>query len=261
MTATTVKGRDQITAATVNGIATANAYLGETQTTRLTATTGGSTTSYRNTMLGLTGQSTSGAGTNYIRTPDGQLIGTTGANAAYFLTDNLGSTVGTVSTSGAKTAGYSYDPYGRTRTATGANVGNTIRYAGGIYNATTGTTKFGARYYDPNIGRFTQPDPSGQEQNPYAYVRSSPVTLTDPTGLYGWDDFWTSAGQTAGAFVGGALFTAGCVATAGAVCVVAGAVGASLFSAVGGGLGARATGGDDEEVTDAVIDGALFGPF
>ena len=183
VTATTVNGRDQITAATVNGIATGNTYLGETQTTRLTATTGGSATSYRNTMLGLTGQSTSGAAINYIRTPDGELIGTTGANAAYFLTDNLGSTVGTVSTSGAKTAAYSYDPYGRTRTATGANVGNTIRYAGGMYNATTGTTKFGARYYDPNIGRFTQPDPSGQEENPYAYVSNIPTNAVDSAGL------------------------------------------------------------------------------
>ncbi|MGP3756790.1 hypothetical protein [Streptomyces sp. IBSNAI001] len=26
---------------------------------------------------------------------------------------------------------------------------------------------FAARYYDPDISRFTSPDPSGQEQNPY----------------------------------------------------------------------------------------------
>lgn len=41
----------------------------------------------------------------------------------------------------------------------------------------------GARYYDPNIGRFTQPDPSGQEKNPYLYAEGDPVNRIDPTGL------------------------------------------------------------------------------
>ena len=60
-----------------------------------------------------------------------------------------------------------------------------VRYAGGPYDATTGATKFGARYYDPNTGRFTQPDPSGQEHNPYAYAGNNPATWSDPTGLCG----------------------------------------------------------------------------
>ena len=50
---------------------------------------------------------------------------------------------------------------------------------------TTGATKFGARFYDPNTGRFTQPDPSGQEQNPYAYAGNNPITYNDPSGLCG----------------------------------------------------------------------------
>ena len=41
----------------------------------------------------------------------------------------------------------------------------------------------GARYYDPNIGRFTQPDPSGQEKNPYLYAEGDPVNRIDPNGL------------------------------------------------------------------------------
>ncbi|MFJ6491426.1 RHS repeat-associated core domain-containing protein [Streptomyces californicus] len=45
---------------------------------------------------------------------------------------------------------------------------------------------FAARYYDPNIGRFTTPDPSGQEENPYLYADGDPVNRIDPTGLIDW---------------------------------------------------------------------------
>ncbi|WP_373559793.1 RHS repeat-associated core domain-containing protein [Streptomyces sp. TLI_55] len=41
----------------------------------------------------------------------------------------------------------------------------------------------GARYYDPQLGRFTQPDPSGQETNPYLYTGGDPINRTDPNGL------------------------------------------------------------------------------
>ncbi|MFC9173849.1 MULTISPECIES: RHS repeat-associated core domain-containing protein [unclassified Streptomyces] len=39
------------------------------------------------------------------------------------------------------------------------------RFAGG-YQDPTGLHHFAARYYDPNTGRFTTPDPSGQEKKP-----------------------------------------------------------------------------------------------
>ncbi|WSR95887.1 hypothetical protein OG728_02135 [Streptomyces microflavus] len=33
------------------------------------------------------------------------------------------------------------------------------------------------------MSRFTTPDPSGQEQNPYLYAAGDPVNRMDPTGL------------------------------------------------------------------------------
>jgi RHS repeat-associated protein len=46
-----------------------------------------------------------------------------------------------------------------------------------------------ARYYDPTIGRFTAVDPLADLSSPgtldaYGYGRGSPVTLSDPTGLF-----------------------------------------------------------------------------
>ncbi len=42
----------------------------------------------------------------------------------------------------------------------------------------------GARYYQPELGRWSQQDPSGQEANAYLYVNSNPVNFVDPTGLF-----------------------------------------------------------------------------
>lgn len=41
----------------------------------------------------------------------------------------------------------------------------------------------GARYYQPELGRWTQPDPSGQEANAYLYVGGNPANFVDPSGL------------------------------------------------------------------------------
>ena len=44
----------------------------------------------------------------------------------------------------------------------------------------TGLYHFGARYYDPGIGRFTQRDPFG---GGYVYGSDDPVNRLDPSGL------------------------------------------------------------------------------
>jgi len=59
------------------------------------------TTSFTSTMLGLTRQTGNAVTVSFVRTPDGQLIAaTTGTSSTCFLTDNLGSTVGIVSSTG-----------------------------------------------------------------------------------------------------------------------------------------------------------------
>ena len=59
-------------------------------------------------------------------------------------------------------------------------------YAGGLYDRDTGLTRFGARDYDPNTGRWTAKDPilfAGGDTNLFAYVNNDPVNWNDPPGL------------------------------------------------------------------------------
>jgi RHS repeat-associated protein len=58
-------------------------------------------------------------------------------------------------------------------------------FAGGLYDAQTGLVRFGARDYDPVVGRWTSKDPIGFEGgdgNLYAYVINDPVNLSDVEG-------------------------------------------------------------------------------
>ncbi|MFJ6577003.1 RHS repeat-associated core domain-containing protein [Streptomyces sp. NPDC091368] len=47
----------------------------------------------------------------------------------------------------------------------------------------TGLYTMGACSYAPHLGRFTQPDPSGQQANPYLYTVGDPISHIDPSGL------------------------------------------------------------------------------
>lgn len=171
---------DQMSSFT-SGTTTNFAYAGSSNTERTTA----GTTSFLNGSLGITRQTTAGANTSFIRDPDGNLISMRNSAGAsfYYTTDALGSVIALTDSTQAKAASYSYDSWGVT-TATGAQAAaNPWQYAGGHKDTATGYTKFGARYYDPNIGRFTQPDPSGQESNEYLYAEANPCNNTDVTGL------------------------------------------------------------------------------
>ena len=81
-----------------------------------------------------------------------------------------------------------YDPWGAERTT--AVSGTDVGYTGQRNDNSTGLMYYGARYYDPTIGRFNQtdtivPNPAEPEDlNRYSYVRNNPVNLTDPTGNY-----------------------------------------------------------------------------
>ncbi len=59
-------------------------------------------------------------------------------------------------------------------------------FAGGLYDAETGLVRFGARDYEPSIGRWTSKDPirfdTGDAPNLYLYVNGDPVNFIDPNG-------------------------------------------------------------------------------
>ena len=53
----------------------------------------------------------------------------------------------------------------------------------------------GVRSYDPNIGRFIQPDPSEQEgTRSYVYCGDAPLDCSDPSGLLSLQDVFTGIG-------------------------------------------------------------------
>ena len=131
-------------------------------------------------------------------------------NDYYLMPDNLGSITALVDTSGNVTASYSYDPWGNITATSGTLAGaNLIRFTGGEYDPTSGYTKLGVRYYDPNTGRFTQPDTIVRLADPingnlYAYAGDSPGTYVDPTGQ-SYAISYAINGAKYGAIIGGAI--------------------------------------------------------
>ena len=89
-------------------------------------------------------------------------------------------------TTGAIVQEYTYSPYGVIETATETQDVVPFRFAGGLADPATGLVRFGARDYDPEVGRWTAKDPigfAGGDSNLYAYVAGDPINGIDPTGL------------------------------------------------------------------------------
>ncbi len=180
-------GADQTTSLKrAGGTALSAAYAGPDQVERTSA--GG--TSFTNSLLGVSATTEAGSTTATTRDPNGALIGLrSGASRSYYLLDGLGSVAALTDSSGSVTHSYTYDPYGVTTETTSSPLVNPWRYAGQYQDTSTGLYKMGARYYQPELGRWTQPDPSGQDANAYAYVDGNPVNFVDPNGLSVFSEF------------------------------------------------------------------------
>jgi len=104
----------------------------------------------------------------------------------YYHTDGLGSVVAASDDSGNLLWRKSYAPYGEQ--IDGNTDNEPLSYTGKQHDDATGLTYFGARYYDPRIGRFMATDPVHfMESNPvsfnrYAYVNNNPYKYVDPDG-------------------------------------------------------------------------------
>ena len=97
--------------------------------------------------------------------------------------DTLGSTI-LVSSQSGEVSTYQYDAFGKTTPGVSNTLATSYQYTnqqndGDLYY-------YNGRYYDPAIGRFTQPDLNLRgdvlTMNRFAYVSNNPFKYTDPTG-------------------------------------------------------------------------------
>ena len=105
------------------------------------------------------------------------------------ISDHLGSPVMAVNVNNASDVPFTaeYSAFGeRTVTSDAASEDwMPFGFAGGMYDADTGLTRFGARDYDAEVGRWTAKDPIRFDGgiNLYAYVGNDPANLMDLTGV------------------------------------------------------------------------------
>ncbi len=112
----------------------------------------------------------------------------------YYVTNLQGDVIGLVDANGNTVASYEYDPYGDLVSATGDMAAiNPMRYRGYYYDTETTLYYLQSRYYDPELGRFINPDAyasTGQGvfgNNMFAYCLNDPVNNFDPRGNYAGD--------------------------------------------------------------------------
>src|SRR5690606_4689195 len=80
-----------------------------------------------------------------------------------------------------------YSAFGERTVVGGDADGLTLGFAGGIHDADTGLTRFGARDYDPEVGRWAGKEPlrfGAPGTNFYSYTVGDPVNFLDADGQY-----------------------------------------------------------------------------
>jgi len=114
-------------------------------------------------------------------------VGSEAISASFYHSDHLGSSNVISNQAGNLIQNCEYLPYGQFSTNTGVK-STSYYFTGKELDDETGLMFYGARYYDPQIGRFITPDTivqapyDLQSLNRYSYCRNNPINLTDPTG-------------------------------------------------------------------------------
>jgi RHS repeat-associated protein len=106
---------------------------------------------------------------------------------SYYHQDHLGSSSVITDQTGQLVQHLEYLPFGKTQVSTGMDTVS-HKFTGKELDVSTGLYYYGARYYDPEIGRFISADTivpapyDPQTLNRYAYCRNNPVKYVDPSG-------------------------------------------------------------------------------
>jgi len=123
-----------------------------------------------------------------------QIPGGSSGDIQFTLPDAHGSVHQTVNSAGAIEETKFYSAWGVSLnvagTALAMNTGaSRFGYNGRPSLGNSGLLDFRARFYDPDLGRFLNPDPSGTQDgmNRYAFVQGDPMNRVDRSGLNGED--------------------------------------------------------------------------
>jgi RHS repeat-associated protein len=179
------------------GLTTANFSYGKTEITttfiydstgsRVKKASGSTTTVYLGKDYDITGSTS----TKYIFLGDRRISTKKSDGTLEFIhSDHINSSNVITDSSGNQAGMLEYDPYGSTVTHTGSSDPK-HKFTGQEEDSSTRLYYYGARYMDPQLGRFITADPTvqhptdPQDLNRYAYARNNPVNFTDPTG-FGW---------------------------------------------------------------------------
>jgi RHS repeat-associated protein len=176
----------------------------------------------------------------------------------------LGSSSVITDSSGKVTREYEYKPYGEIFTERIYDADSetpNFFYTGKRLDKETGLYYYGARYYDPALGKFITPDtiipqPSNpQSLNRYSYTDNNPINYTDPTGHFKWK--WSNFLKAAAGVCLGVVATM--VLGPGGLALVGSTMAAMIGGAVGGALTGGLQGGWKGALIGAAMGGALGG--
>jgi len=127
-----------------------------------------------------------GIGGLLARTDNTQLVVGNPYAHTFFHADGNGNVTHLTDTAQRLAAHYTYDPFGRIIADTGpSSTGNRGQFSSKETDPSSSLSYFGARFYNPNIGRWNNADPAGfaDGMNMYAFVRNRPTILYDPFGF------------------------------------------------------------------------------
>ena len=110
----------------------------------------------------------------------------------YYHNDHLGTPQVLTDEAGAVVWEAEYRPFGEAvinndPDGDGRPIQNNLRFPGQYYDEESGLHYNWNRYYEPETGRYLQPDPIGlqpSEINLYLYAHGNPIAFVDPMGLY-----------------------------------------------------------------------------
>ncbi|WP_345954237.1 DUF6443 domain-containing protein [Mucilaginibacter sp. PAMB04168] len=142
----------------------------------------------------------------FIQTEEGRAVPAGGGNYTYdyYLKDHLGNTRVQLKHNGLVLETSDYYPFGlqvARAVQTTSSPENRYKYNGKELQTELDLNQYdyGARFYDPVIGRWTSVDPLaelGRRQSPYEYALDNPIRYVDPDGMYSTEEWKKDHGVT-----------------------------------------------------------------